>query len=256
MDFLLGFSGAFIGIIVAIIVVVLIIVIKVNKTIGTGNLKTLFSAMKNAKELEMNEYAREKNVSGITKLIEPSILKDFPEFNKNVLYSKVESNLTKIFNAIENKDISKIRKDNDLLYVLPIIEQKIEDLKSFDISIFYDAIKFHEHAIKNYTRQNGIATVTISSTVEYYYTEKSNDRKKISKSFNDIKKQTRYTTDFVYVYDESKFDENQYTFGLSCPNCGAPLKRLDLGSCEYCSSHFEPINLKIWKMSSYKEDYK
>lgn len=27
-------------------------------------------------------------------------------------------------------------------------------------------------------------------------------------------------------------------------------------TCEYCSSYIEHVNLKIWKMSSYKEDYK
>ena len=59
----------------------------------------------------------------------------------------------------------------------------------------------------------------------------------------------------MYIYDETKFDENQLSFSISCPNCGAPIRGLKTSNCEYCSSHIEKINLKVWKMTSYKEDY-
>ena len=97
----------------------------------------------------------------------------------------------------------------------------------------------------------GIATITTSSTLEYYYKDSSKEDE-----FSNLKKQTRYTCNFIYVYDENKVGKNQKVFTINCPNCGAPLKNLGQYNCEYCSSHIEPINLKIWKMSSYKEDYK
>ena len=98
----------------------------------------------------------------------------------------------------------------------------------------------------------GKATVTISSTLEYYY---SDDSKK-SKKFADLKRQTRYTTQFVYVYDETKFKYNQMAHTISCPNCGAPLGKLGEGNCQYCGTYIKPINLKGWYMVSYSEDYK
>ena len=261
MEFLQGFLGAIIGITLVIVILIIVIVSKIKKVVGgSSNFKSLLQAAGNAQNLEIEEYSRVKDVAGMTRLLEPTIIKDFPDFNKDILYNKVETILRKILNAIEQKNYNIILKDDDLRFVFPTVKEKIEDLKSFGMSVKYDAVNFHKHAIKSYEKRDGIATVTISSTLEYYYEESSTENKKLSKNFKDVKKQTRYTTKFVYVYDEAKQEEYGLVFGISCPNCGAPLKRLDIGTCEYCSAeysttHLESINLKIWKMSSYKEDY-
>ena len=41
---------------------------------------------------------------------------------------------------------------------------------------------------------------------------------------------------------------------MFCTNCGKEIPNSSQ-FCEYCGNHVEKINLKIWKMSSYKEDY-
>ena len=252
--------GAFLGLILAVIAIVLIVLFKVRASLGGAKFKEVIRAAKNAaKNHSVSEFAqdtRQKDVVGMTRVLEPTILRDFPEFNKDLLYSKTEKNLRTIFNAIESKNIAPVARDEDLLYIVPIVQEKIKDLNSSGTDVKYDDIKFHRHAIKKYDKSKGIASVEVSSTVEYYYMEKSNKKKKISKDYEEFKKQTRYTSTFVYVYDESKLSGNEAVFGLHCPNCGAPIRKLDQGSCEYCTSHLEPINLKIWKMSSYKEDYK
>ena len=252
MSFLLGFLGAIIGIIFIIIVIIVCIIIGVSKSVGINDLKTIFGAAKNAKQIAEEDAYRQKNVSGITKLLEPEILRDFPDFNKNLLYSIAESNLRKIFSAIENKSLAEIEKDEELILILPKLKEKIEDIKERKVEIKYDDIVFHENAIKKYEKVKGMATVTISTTLEYYY--KNSDKKE--NLCNNIKRQTRYTCEFVYIYDETKLEKKNNIIVINCPNCGAPLRNLELGECEYCSSHFEPINLKLWKMSSYKEDYK
>ena len=127
----------------------------------------------------------------------------------------------------------------------------IEDMKSNNVIEKFDNIEFNRHAIMAYNKNNGKATIKISTTLGYYYKTNRTDKK----SYENIKKQTRYTSEFVYVYDERKFTKNQVTFSVLCPNCGAPLRGLESKFCEYCGNHVEKINLKIWKMSSYKEDY-
>ena len=87
--------------------------------------------------------------------------------------------------------------------------------------------------------------------VEYYYKNTAENNE-----MSNLKKQTRYTCKFVYIYDENKIGNNINSFSISCPNCGAPLIGIGNYVCEYCSSQIKPINLKTWKMSSYKEDYK
>ena len=252
MGFILGFLGACIGVIAGIFIIVMIIYAKVMGTVGHANMKELIKAAKNARNVEMQEYAREKNVSGITRLIEPTIIEDFGDFNKEYLYSKVEQNLRKIFNCIEDKNISNVQNDNDLIYILPSLREKIADLRGNNVNVRYDDVKFHAHAIKNYMKTQGKATIIISSTVEYYYRNDSTKKDK----FADIKKQTRYTTEFVYIYDETKFRANVRALTISCPNCGAPLTKLGAGNCSYCGTYIKPINLKGWYMVSYKEDYK
>lgn len=254
MSFIIGFFGACLGLVTAIGIIIGVIYFKTRKFVGPENMKTIVQAAKNAKSIEQQEYTRVKNVSGITKLIEPTIIRDFNDFNKDFLFSKVESNMIKIFNSIEDKDISKIKNDNDLIYIYPSLREKIIDLKNNNINIKYDEVKFHAHAIKDYLKSTGKATIKISSTVEYYYTDtsKSNNKKEYN---GNLKKQTRYTTEFVYVYDESKFKYNENVLVVSCPNCGAPLGKLGAGNCYYCGTYVEPVNLKNWYMVSYKEDY-
>lgn len=254
MGFLLGFLGACLGIIVGIFIIVMIVYFKVKGVVGADNMKEIVKAAKNAGDVEKQEYTREKNISGITKLIEPVIVRDFGDFNKDLLFKKVESNLSKIFTAIEEKSISDIKDDRDLIYIYPAVRDKIIDLKNNNVNIKYDDVRFHAHAIKDYSKTIGKATITLSTTLEYYYSDDSN--KKITKHFSNLKKQTRYTTKFVYVYDETHFKYNQKSYSISCPNCGAPLKKLGAGNCEYCGNYIEPINLKNWYMVSYSEDYK
>lgn len=251
MDFFLSMLGGFAGIILAIVIIILIIYIKVKEIVGTQNMKELKNAISNVSNLKKEEYAREKNVKGMTKLLEPEIIRDFPEFNKDLIFSVCESNLRKIFNSIEALDATSINNDGEFIYLREKINQQIEDMKSNNIKEKFDNIEFNRHAIMAYNKNNGKATIKISTTLSYYYKTNRTDKK----SYEDIKKQTRYTSEFVYVYDERKFEKNQVTFSVLCPNCGAPLRGLESKFCEYCGNHVEKINLKIWKMSSYKEDY-
>lgn len=252
MNFFLSMIGALVGIIIAIGIIILIIYYKIKSTVGSANMKILTNAMSNSKNLEMEEYSRPKNVKGMTKLLEEEILRDFPDFNKDLIFATCESNLRKILNALESQDDSNIKSDSNFIHLKRKIAEQIIDMKSNNIKEKYDNIEFYRHAISAYNKKNGKATIQISSTLSYYY----NTNRKDKKVFSNIKKQTRYTSEFIYVYDESNFNENQITFSVHCPNCGAPLKNLESNYCEYCSTYIEKINLKVWKMSSYKEDYK
>lgn len=253
MEFVIGFIGACLGIIVGIAIIIWGIYAKLRKFLGKNQMDQLVDAAKNASNVKKQEYARPKSVGGITKLIEPEIIRDFGEFNKDVLFSKVEKDLRKIFTALENRTTADIRNDRDLIYMVGPIEDKINDMRGSGLNVKYDEVHFHNHAIRSYNKSKGRATITISTTLEYYYD--SNAKSFKLKEYKDIKKQTRYTTQYVYVYDESAFDYNATTFSITCPNCGAPIEFFGAGNCKYCGSYLEPINLKNWFMVSYKEDY-
>lgn len=254
MGFVLGFLGACLGIVAGIGIIAFVIYAKVRSVVGPVGMKEIKEAAKNMKDLKREEYTREKNAGGITKLIESSIIRDFGDFNKDFLYSKAEKNLMSIFNAIEDKSVEKIKNDNDLIYMYSTIRDKVQDIKNNNITIKYDNVQFHRHAIKDYSKTDGKATITLSSTVGYNYINDSD--KNVKKYYSGLKRETRYTTKFVYVYDETKFKYNQKAYMISCPNCGAPLNKFGAGNCEYCGTYIKPINLKNWYMVSYDEDYK
>lgn len=193
MSFLFAFLGTILGIIVTIGIIVFFIYYKLAKSIGKANLKDLINVAKNTSDIEAEEYSRPKNISGMTNLLEPVILKDFPEFNKDLLFNITEENLRKILSSIQNKNTQELEKDDSLSFIKDTITKIIEDYKQSNINVEYKDIKFHRHAIKDYRKSAGKATITISSTLEYYY--KSN--KKDEKQFENLKKQTRYTTRFL-----------------------------------------------------------
>lgn|SRR5574344_1036399 len=249
MQILLNFFGIIIGVVVAILAIVGVIYFKFRNAIGIANMRELVNVAKNAKSVQQEEYCRIKSISGMTGLLESEIRRDVPEFNTNLLFSKTQSNLTKIFNSITNKSVDEIIDDEEFVLILPSVKKIIEE----SVEISYKDIEFHDFAIKKYNRGTGVATITVVTNVGYYY---SNSLNKKNEEYKNFKKETRYTCNFVYIYDESKFKNNQKGFTISCPNCGAPINKLNVGHCEYCSSTIIPINLKLWKMSSYKEDYK
>lgn len=248
MSFLFGFLGAIIGIIVVVLLVVFIVLKIIQRNLGITGINSISSLKDFSDNCIMENSNIPKSVNGMTSLVEPQILNDFPDFNKEIIFSLVESNLKTIFSEIENL---KIEKKPELELLNNILEKEIEDLKEQRVVIKYDNVVFHRHALKRYEKSNGIATITTSSTLEYNYYD---SRIKENPTY---KTQTRYTCKFIYIYDVNKIPKNTShpIFIFNCPNCGAPLTNLDKAECVYCGSHIEEINLKTWKMSSYKDDY-
>lgn len=60
--------------------------------------------------------------------------------------------------------------------------------------------------------------------------------------------QTACVTELVYTYDQDQNPET--TASLTCPNCGAPVRKLGAKQCEYCESILKLDNLEIWKSES------
>lgn len=235
------------SIIAIIALIILFIYFKVKKTLKqTGmnyNLSSLMNEFKNASyEVKNNP----KSISGMTRLIEPRILNDFPSFNKNELYTKCESNLRTIFKVLESNDVTGLSD-------LPLLEESLKKIVTDNLEskkeVEYGNIQFHEFAIKGYEKKDGAATIEIAATLQHSYRETLNN--KIVKDEELVQK--RYSCKFVYIYDELKFDSSEYVLGINCPNCGAAVTKLGNKSCSYCHSQIEDINLKSWHMSSYKE---
>ena len=211
--------------------------------ISRSELKTMIE------ESEYEAKYRKKSISGMTSILMPRIIADFPNFSQSELFGKVETSLSLVFDSLTKKEV---KKSNDLTIIKHNLEEQIVDLKDNKIDLVFDEVVFHKHAIKDYKKNEGVLTIKVQTSLEYFYEEKKNGVVKVKRK--DYKKQTSYTSEFIYVYNPDKYLDSVDLLGVRCPNCGAPVKSLGKKSCSYCGSGLEDINLKSWFISSYKED--
>lgn len=184
-----------------------------------------------------------KSVSGMTRLMEPQIMRDFPDFSWEEFKHRAENMLTSALLAITNGDVTKIWNASDA--VKEQIRNRIEDNEAAGIYENYEQIKIHQTEISNYHKEKGTCVITIQSAVEYFYS-KVRDGKVIDGS-KERKTQTKYNTELIYIQD-SDLAEFDHAIGMSCPNCGAPIKTLGEMRCEYCGTKVTPVNTKVWSL--------
>lgn len=240
-----------ISVIVALTVLVFYGIYSVRRKIRTVS-KSFFGTdsfiegYKNQKEILSDEP---KSVSGMTRIYLPMIMKDFPEFNYDEFKTKAENMLMSAFDAItnENKDLV-MNGSKDIIHSVSLI---ICNNINSGYKETYKNVKIHQTEICGYKKMNGTCVITLQSAVEYFHYIEKED--KLMTGDKQLKEQTRYNTDIVYIQDVSKLEgESQTAFvGAVCPNCGAPVSSLGNKYCEYCGSEIKTVNVNVWAINKY-----
>lgn len=250
----MGFFSVLLIVFIVLIVIVLVGVLTLyykaksfTRSLGFNNISDLATMIKESDE---EAKLRHKTISGMTDILLPSIMKDFSNFNEAEIYNKVETSLLAIFSSLSQKEVSDI---NELVAIKYNLEEQIKDLQKSEIDINISEVVFHEHALKSYKKNRDVLELEINTSLEYFYT--ASKKGKVIED-RDYKKQTTYTTTFVYIYNEEYYSEGKNNFTLHCPNCGAPLKNIKNHFCPYCNSGIEDINLRNWYIIDYRENYK
>lgn len=250
MDVLAIIVGVILGVILFLGMIALILYGRVKLAMRKMGFKvnSLSDMADEVARIKEEDSTRVRSISALTTLLLPNIQKDFPDFNEQELYNKAENALRKVFSAIESK---KAKELSSFPLLRSNVQEVLEDYETSNISEKYDDIRFHKFAISQYEKRNGMATITVSIALEYYYQKKKGD--KILVDFTKYKKQTRYQCKFIYVYDDSKVDFSAKVLAINCPNCGAAIKALGHKYCDYCGTAVKEVNLKAWECSSYVE---
>lgn len=207
-----------------------------------------------------------KSVSGMTRIFEPQIRRDFPDFNLVQFKNKAENMLIAALNAITSEKPELLREASEEL--TRQVRNRIADNHAAGIKETYSQIKIHRTEIANYVKQAGTCIITFQSAVEHYhYSElreqaagggsdsRSGSRRReesVLSGDKQRKQQTKYNIELIYIQDErlAKIDN---AVGTSCPHCGAPVTNLGAMYCEYCGLGITPINLKVWTLHKYYE---
>lgn len=187
-----------------------------------------------------------KSVSGMTRLMEPQIMRDFPDFVWEEFKHKAENMLTSALLAISCENEEK------LVEASPDVRQQVVNTIASNqeegVTETYKDVRIHQTEIANYRKEQGKCIITIQSAVEYYHYKVMGDR--VTEGSKERKKQTKYNIELVYIQDSSIVDTDN-AVGTTCPNCGAPIKNLGAMVCEYCGLGVTPINIKVWSLHKY-----
>ncbi len=221
-----------------IVVFIIFITKKVREFLQTYfHANTLKEAIENSKIEDENTH---KSISSMESIYLDKIDKDFPDMNLNELKSKAEANIINVLDTIEAKNMDKLKNKNEK--VVEFTQNKIDDLKDEKVTI--DDIKIHKTLLSKYEVSGVIATIEISSSLEYFYKKGKDVGHKV---------QTRFKTEFIYIIDVSKLNNNVKGLGLNCPNCGAPVKSLGHKHCDYCNTGIVEIVNRVWIINNIKE---
>ncbi len=192
-----------------------------------------------------------KSVSSMTRLMEPQIMRDFPEFSWEEFKHKAENMLTSALLAIStNNPEYLVDASEDIRKQVTNI---IADNRANGIGETYSDIQIHQTEIANYSKANGKCVITIQSAVGYLHHKLQNGE--VITGDKNRKTQTKYNMELVYIQDSDLADFDN-AVGTVCPSCGAPVKVLGAKFCEYCGTGIMPLNIKVWSLHKFYEvDY-
>lgn len=192
-----------------------------------------------------------KSVSGMTRIFEPQIQKDFPDFNLVQFKNKAENMLISALQAISAGNVSLLRETSNEL--TEQVRNQIQANAAEGVTETYRQIHIHRTEITNYVKREGKCIITFQSAVEYFHYKEKDGR--VTDGDKERKQQTKYNIEVMYIQNE-KLAKLDNAVGTTCPNCGAPIVKLGALYCEYCGTAVTPINLKVWTLHRYYEvDY-
>lgn len=220
-----------IGVIILITFITIIYIyirIKIKKTLNKYGLNSINEIIEKAR-LEDEELP--KSLSSMDSIYMPRFKEDFPSVNINELKRTSEKIILEALNAIETKNSKNIKNEK----VKAFVDSKIEDLKKSNIK--YDSIKIHKTVVSKYEKEKTVATLYLSTSLEYFYHKDNSIKKKV---------QDRFKLEFIYIIDASNIEEDKRAFAINCPNCGSPIRNIKTKNCEYCGSNIIDIVKRAW----------
>lgn len=171
------------------------------------------SAMRDMMEAETRTLATTpKSICGMTKILEPQIARDFPEFSWKEFCPDAHR----------------------------MIEQKLRSEGA-------TGIRFHRTEISSYRKEHGNCVITLQSALEYLPSPEEDAKR--GKKLRGQPRQVRYNSELLYVQDADACQEQETAVGVTCPHCGAPITVLGQKKCEYCGGALMVINRHVWTLS-------
>lgn len=204
------------------------------------------------RDMEARLAETPKSLRSMTQIYLPQIEKDFPEFDYDLYKNKTASVLRSYFNAINAKDTTLLTEEcsNTLKNNVTGI---IEDLNVRGLRQTFSEVAIHDVELARYDKNGVTVTILFNAAVGCFDFVEDGSGKVVFGS-RELKKQCVYDIELIYVQDVHKMGVyEEGALGLTCPNCGAPIKTLGQKFCEYCGGGVQEINTRSWSYESIRE---
>jgi hypothetical protein len=158
--------------------------------------------------------------------------------------------LLSVFNAIEAQDTSHIINASGDLKAK--VQARIDDLRSQGRHECFDNARVHNTVLRMYDKRDGRCVITLQSGFEsLHFVEDASGATVVGSRAQ--KEQGRCTTDIVYIQDLDKVNDHTRgnAIGLTCPQCGAPVRNLGSKFCEYCGASIIEVNVRSWVINDF-----
>lgn len=207
--------------------------------------------LKGLKQVELETSSTPKSVAAMTSLYLPKIKKDFPEFQYDEMKVRAENALTSYLLAINGMQASLLSEGGPELKEK--LAMKISMLRDAQARESYQEIKLHRTELADYKKRNGRCIITFQTAVQYHYT-KTDQNGKLLEGNRDLYTQSKYNISVIYIQDRNLVEkETDYSLGINCPNCGAPVSGLGSKVCAYCGTPIVELNIYAWTFSNIEE---
>ena len=196
-----------------------------------------------------------RSVQSMTGIYLPEIHRDFPDFDYAEFKTKAKAVLRGYFNAVSTGTTATLPKNDMTVSLINHISEIIETLCFNGQKQYFTEPVIHACEIGRYFKNGATVTIRFNASVGLYsYIEDENGR--VINGDRDNKLQTVYEIDLIYLQDADKMGVYGEALGLTCPNCGAPIKNLGQKFCEYCGTGVIEVNTRVWKFNAINEQTK
>ena len=196
-----------------------------------------------------------RSVQSMTGIYLPEIHRDFPDFDYDEFKTKAKAVLRGYFNAVSTGSTATLPKEDMTVSLINHIKEINEALYSNGQKQYFIEPVIHACEIGRYMKNGSTVTIRFNASVGMYsYVEDSSGR--VVNGDKDVKLQTIYEIDLIYLQDADKMGVYGEALGLTCPSCGAPIKNLGQKFCEYCGTGVIEVNTRVWKFNAVNEQTK
>ncbi len=216
---------------------------------------------------EIASEQKPRSVSDLSGAFLDDIARDFPDLNVNELISAAEVSLSTLLESTEflqsggiagvDNDAVVKRLPNDRELPLPVSAPLVNRIvldagaSGAGTVTHCERVRIHRTGLFSYRKREGTCTISLQTALEYFYYVTQNGN--MVSGSKDTIRQTRFTSELLYVFDEEYLASGVAALSAHCPNCGAPVTGTGQKQCPYCGSLLRTVDMRLWRLNNIRE---